>query len=198
MHIATINSCHPKAKHYGKIAVDMDDVIVDYCGGVRAAVELEYGITLPEFTEYKLGSILDPVVGRPWFEWMQDRDWIWKTFPAIPGAIGGIEALRKMGYRIEIVTHKPEWAEATTWQWLGRWRPMAHSVVLVDPEDKKSDHTNAQLLIDDKYENVLDFRRAGRDAILFDRPHNKKVRLPGVARAHNWAEVIKIVRDYNG
>lgn len=79
------------------IAVDLDDVVLDFCGGVRKAIETEYGVTLPEFEEWDLHKSLDPIIGYSWWKWMKQRDWLWPNFPVIPGAIGALDQLRREG-----------------------------------------------------------------------------------------------------
>ncbi len=175
------------------VAIDADDVLVDYCGGLAHAVKTEYGVDV-SFDRWDLSSVLDPVLGEPWWEWMRDRDWLWANFPAVEGAIGSLRILRRKGYYLEIVTSKPEWAEYAMWRWLGKWRPPVQRVTIVDPKTPKWQVTEARLLVDDKPENVHDFRRAGRDAILFARPHNREAQETheawGMPWARDWGEVL--------
>ena len=107
------------------IAVDLDDVVLDFVGGVRNAVKTEFGVELQDsdFTQFNLSPLLNPIIGRSWWSWMEDRAWIWAGFPAVDGAIGSLERLRRDGHYLECITSKPKWAEYNTWRWLGRWRP---------------------------------------------------------------------------
>lgn len=187
------------------IAIDMDDVLVDFVSGLVAAVQTEYDITITreqlEECGWDLHPLLDPIIGRSWWAWLRDRDWLWANFPAVNGAIGGIDTLRRRGHYLELVTSKPEWAEAAVWKWLGKWRPAFHQVTIVGPEDRKIDFTTATLLIDDKPKNCDDFIQAGRNAILFDVPHNCGYNtLPGPhpIRAVGWSDVLRIIGELNG
>lgn len=158
------------------IAIDMDDVLVDFVGGLRTAMKTEYNIDIPEenVTNWNLHPILDPVIGYSWWRWMKEREWIWATFPPVPGAIGSIERLRADGHYVELVTNKPRWAEHNVWKWLGKWRPAFNAVTIVDGQSqRKIDLTMADILVDDKPENCQQFLDAGRNAILFARPHNQ-------------------------
>lgn len=179
------------------IALDLDDCILDFTGGLRRSVALEYGVEVPEFTDWHIRDVLDPILGRSWWKWMRERDFLWKTFPAVPGAIGTISQLREAGYYIEIVTSKPEWAEASVWQWLGRWRPAVHRVTIVNDKTSKSSVTDALILVDDKPRNCIEWADTGRFAILFDRPHNRLT--PGynplIVRAEGWQDVRKILAE---
>lgn len=179
----------------GHIAIDMDDVLVDLVGGVRQVIRKEYDIDLPEFVSWDLNQWLKPILGEPWMKWMRRRDWLWPTFPAIDGAIGGISTLRQRGYYLEIVTSKPEWAEAGVFEWLGKWRPPVHRVTIMSGDTRKVDVTDADLIIDDKPENCQGFVDERRLAILLDRPHNRRYTTPrGIVRAVGWAEVLEQIR----
>lgn len=176
------------------VAVDLDDVVLDFVGGLREAIRVEYGVQLGDVEEWDLHATLDPIVGRDWWKWMRDRDWLWSHFPAMPGAIGGIERFRAEGLFVELLTAKPEWAEYAVWRWLGKWRPRVHRVTIVPPQGRKVDYSDADLLVDDKPENCEEFVEDGRVAILFDRPHNRNYTLvPGMARARTWAQAVELV-----
>jgi 5'(3')-deoxyribonucleotidase len=180
--------------HY---AIDLDDVILDFVGGVRLWIKTEYNEDIPEeaITGFNLRPYLDPIIGKNWWTALRERDWLWPNFEAVPGAIGALEKLRAEGHYLEIVTSKPRWAEYATWKWLGKWRPPVQRVTIVGPDDSKVNFTDATLLIDDKRENVQEFVDAGRKAILFNRPHNVGVEIPGVPRAGNWGEILDILRE---
>lgn len=180
----------------GHIAIDLDDVILDFTGGVRRAVATEYDVEVPEFPDWHMANVLDPIIGYSWWKWMKSRDWLWKTFPAVPGAIGSINILRDQGYFIEIITSKPQWAEASVWQWMGRWRPAVDRVTIVNTEsDQKCDFTEADILIDDKPKNCEEWAATGRPAVLFSRSHNLnyKIQDDRIHRADSWADVRSIV-----
>lgn len=180
------------------IAVDLDDVVLDFVGGLRTALYMEYGVDLSEddITDFNLKPFLDPIIGRSWWSWMRDRSWIWSHFPAVPGAIGTLDRLRREGYYLELVTSKPEWAEHNVYRWLGKWRPPFQRVTIVGPADNKADKTDARLIVDDKFENVRDFVAAGRSGLLFSRPHNRNVEVgDGIVRVNNWHEVYEAIKE---
>jgi uncharacterized HAD superfamily protein len=167
-------------------------VVLDFVGGLRAALKKEYDVDLKEedISDFDLKPILNPIIGRSWWAWMKERSWIWSHFPPVDGAIGTLDRLRRDGHYIELVTSKPEWAEHNVYRWLGKWRPPFQRVTITGPSDVKAAFTEADILIDDKYENVRDFAASGRTALLFDRPHNRGVVPPaGVTRVHGWREV---------
>lgn len=175
------------------IAVDMDDVILDFTGGVIDAVNLEYApsppLTVDDVKDWHIGEVLNPIIGYSWWRWMRKRSWLWSNFPAVPGAIGYLERLRSDGHYLEVVTSKPEWAEANVWQWLGKWKPPVQRVTIVNDSVEKVEATTAEVLVDDKFENVKAFADAARHAVLFTRSHNRHApRYPGVARTSGWED----------
>lgn len=180
------------------IAVDQDDVVLDLMGGVRKVIKTEYGIDLPVFDKWEINEYLRPVLGKGWMSWMRDKAWLWATFDAVEGAIGSLDVLRRRGHYLELVTSKPDWAEAHVYQWLGKWRAPFKRVTIVGPEDKKCDFTAADVLIDDKPQNIEDFVATGRRAILFNAPHNKSHKgVPGARRAEGWQEVLDIIEEFD-
>lgn len=190
------------------VAFDMDDVILDFVGGLRAAIQKEYGVTIPDasITDFNLRPVLDPIVGENWWNWLRRRDWLWSNFPVVDGAIGTLERLRSEGYYLEILTSKPEWADYAVWKWLGKWRPPVQRVTIVRKDDNKAHYSDANVLVDDKEENCLDWTghteydnfenpHQIREAILFDRPHNSKVVMgERMVRAYGWQEVYTEIR----
>jgi 5'(3')-deoxyribonucleotidase len=185
------------------IAVDMDDVVVDFVGGLITAVKTEYDVDITHeqlaATGWDLHPLLDPIIGYSWWTWLREREWLWANFPVINGAIGGLNKLRRQGHYLELVTSKPTWAEHNVWKWLGKWRPPFNAVTIVGADDRKVDFTNAEILIDDKPSNLQEFLDQSRHAVLFARPHNgtavlSEVFRPGRCfRANNWREVIQRV-----
>lgn len=174
------------------IAIDLDDVVLEFTGGLRNAVYNEFGIQIKEheINKWDLSDLLNPIIGRSWWSWLRDRDWLWANFPAVPGAIGHIEALRNEGHYLEILTSKPRWAEHSVYQWMGKWRPAVQRVTIVGPNDTKADWTNADVLIDDKPENLDSFMRA---TILFDRPHNQENTTH--PRTYSWQEIHDMIKE---
>lgn len=183
------------------IAFDLDDVILDFVGGLRAAIQKEYGIHIPDsaITDFNLRPVLDPILGENWWGWLRRRDWLWSNFPAVDGAIGTLERLRHDGFYLEIVTSKPEWADYAVWQWLGKWRAPVQRVTIVRKDDNKADFSNSRILVDDKLENCYDWSDH-TDYDHYDKPHRIRTSLL-FSRPHNvndtWAEGDRIIRVAN-
>lgn len=184
------------------IALDLDDVILDFVGGLRTAIKKEFDVDIPQDTikDFNLRPYLDPIVGRSWWAWLRERDWLWPNFPAVDGALGTIERLAGEGYYLEIVTSKPEWADYAVWRWLGKWRPKVQRVTIVRKDDIKADYSDATILVDDKFDNCYEWAMLGsgdRTALLFTRPHNLGLEVGEgpIIRVNNWREVYDTIKE---
>jgi len=161
------------------VAVDLDDVVVDFMAGVMHSFELEYGVR-PEWdgrpwgdsaVEFTMHELFKESGYKNWWGWLRDREWLWAQFQAVPGAIGGVKRLRAAGCYMEAVTSKPDWAEHNVWKWLGKWRPPFNRVTVINSTngDRKVDFTPADVMVDDKLQTCEEFIDAGRYAVHFDR-----------------------------
>jgi 5'(3')-deoxyribonucleotidase len=183
------------------IALDLDGVLLDFSGGLCEAIKTEYDVDLmPEdITDWDLHPVLDPIIGYSWWKWLRERDWLWPNFPAVDGAIGAIDRLRRDGHYLEIVTAKPDWATFAVWQWLGKWRPMVHRVTIVNTKGESKAHaTNADILIDDKIENCLEWveSRSAGEAIVFGQPYNTEAdAIDSVYRIEGWPATLGLIKE---
>lgn len=199
-----------------KIAIDLDDTVFDFWAGVCQSLNLEYGLELdPNETKNwddnalkQLAIFGDGPDGTPrtWWDWLQERDWIWATFKPVPGAIGAIKTLRQQGHFVEALTSKPEWAEWTVWRLLGRWRPPFNQVTIVPTGESKGEWSNAYLLIDDRDLNIQEWLTSltngelrTRTAIAFQRPWTHMEDIVAergtLAVARHWGEVLALVEE---
>lgn len=183
------------------IAIDLDDVVLDFCGNLIAVVNREYdaGLHVDHFDQWDLTSVLNPIIGEDWWAWWERRYWLWPKADAVPGAIGGLEELRRRGHYLEIVTAKPRWAEPLTWQWLGKWQPPVNRVTIVGMDTPKHEATDAALLVDDKPSTVTRWTKSREDrrALLFTRSHNRKAsdHIARVTRVDSWKEILERIGD---
>ena len=186
------------------IALDLDDVVLDFVAGICDTVNRDFGSNIQpsDVNDWNFGQFIDKYIGRDWFEWLEDHAWLWgEKFKPVPGAIGGIEKLRRAGHYIEIVTAKPTWAEDALWTWLARYKPRVHRLTIVPLiEDggaiPKSQATDADLLIDDRWENCLEWIADDRPALLYTRPHNgSRVPPQGIVRVHSWNHILSVIQN---
>ena len=184
------------------IALDLDDVVLEFVAGVCETVNRDFGVNVrPEDVDsWDFGKFLDEHIGYSWWTWLEEHAFVWgDKFKPVPGALGGIEKLRRAGHRLEIVTAKPEWAEDQLWIWMAKYKPRVHQVTIIPVEriSKKQDATDADVLVDDKWENCVEWAKDGRPAILYARPHNAGFGDPpsGIVRASSWGRVVEIVEN---
>jgi hypothetical protein len=185
------------------VAVDLDDVVLEFMPSVMRSFALEFGVELP-YDGAPWGDDAEAFSQHPlflaagyenWWGWLRDREWLWATFPAVPGAIGSVKQLREMGHYVECVTSKPVWAEHNVWKWLGKWRPAFNRVTIVGLGQSKVSATQADLIIDDKLATCQEFVRSRRGAIWFNRgPRSHTPQTFAVNEANNWEEVMNFVR----
>lgn len=187
------------------IAVDQDDVMLEFFPNVLECFEREYGIK-PKFDGSPWGPDAVAFTHHPallasgyddWWGWLRERDWLWGIAPAVPGAIGGVKQLRAMGHYVEMVTSKPLWAEPQVWRWLGKWRPPFQKVTIVEPGQSKVDYTSADLIIDDRRSTCDEFEAAGRKAIHFERGAQPTTATERVRVAISWPAVLHVVQSLN-
>lgn len=187
------------------IAIDLDDVMLDFMPSVMAAFEREYGVKV-DYDGYPWGESANVFAKhsmfiqsgyKSWWDWLKDRDWLWSTFGVVPGSIGGVKRLREDGWYVECVTSKPEWAEYNVWKWLGKWRPAFNRVTVINTGHSKLDFTDAEVIVDDKLETCAIFAVNGRVGIQFDRrPHVPTgFRETNLYVASNWEDVVYFARS---
>lgn len=183
------------------VAIDLDDVTVDFVPGMLASYEREFGERIdidsggtwgPTMVQFFQGTDRLLAAGyRSAWDWLKEREWLWAQFPAVPGAIGGITALRAQGHYVEAVTSKPKWAEHNVWKWLGKWRPPFNQVTIVSTGDKKVNFTDADIIVDDKLETCKQFPHA----VWFDRFGSQESSDPRIYRVQTWEEVVVAVNE---
>jgi 5'(3')-deoxyribonucleotidase len=182
------------------VAVDLDDVVLDFWQGVLDSFNLEFGYDLAwngpwDDQALKQHPALLAAGYGSWWDWLRDRDWLWgKVFKAVPGAVGGVKRLRHEGHYVECVTSKPEWAEYAVWQFQGRYRVPFSRITVVSTGQSKLDYTSADLIVDDRLETCREWAADGRRAVLFDRVHGTTSE-PRITVAKDWHEVVDQVRE---
>lgn len=154
-----------------------------------------------------LGVIMPPVA-EFWTHWnaqeqfgtKADHEWMWsegvkrglfRYGHAITGARIGLEQLVANGHELIIVTHRPANAITDTLDWVSlqfKDIPLAGFHIMSNGEAKEQ--VDADVLIDDKAENVLGWALTGRKAILFNAPYNQHTEITNVIRCNGWKEVV--------
>lgn len=177
-----------------KVAVDLDGTAYDWQRTVRYMLNNYRGCEIPPLEDF-------------WFHWdavdqyttEEDRDWLWtegirlglyRYGHVTQGAILGLQKILRRNHELLVVTHRPQSAVQDTIDWLSYIKiPWAEIHILSDGEPKTS--VTADVLIDDKVENVREWQAAGRKGLLFDRPWNwYHADARGLERVKGWEGVL--------
>lgn len=181
-----------------RVAVDLDDVVLDFFPTVIAGINDAFG------TDISVESCKDwddnPVkhldcfgAGRSWWDWLKENSYLWAACPPVKGAADGVNVLQMAGFKVECLTSKPVWARWVVWTWLHTQPFSFDSVTIVPTGESKVDWSGADVLVDDAVHNIEAWEKAGRFAVVFDRPWNQECRAP---RAFDWDGVINHVFNH--
>lgn len=184
-----------------KIAVDLDGVVYEFQRTYRYMMRTYRGVSMPPVEEFWTHWDSPDAYTKP-----ADRDWIWKEGVelglfryghVVTGAIVGLRQLADDGNELFVVTHRPRQAVPDTLDWLSYIRiPWSEVHILSDGQPKTT--VEAEVLIDDKVENCIDWQVEGRRTICYNRPWNEGGWFEGSAirRAVDWPDVVRIVRGW--
>lgn len=158
------------SKYEKAILCDVDGVLGDFVGDILK----------------KSGSVLTPEDIKGWnmFEQMhtdvRDRAFkilktseFWLEQTVLPHAQQEVAKLREQGH-VLFVTHP--WTACKTWTWArATWlekhfKAKTQDIIFAQAKE----HVQGQMLIDDKYDNIIAWKRANPDgrAVLMDRTYN--------------------------
>lgn len=163
------------------LAFDVDDVILDLVTNWIKIYNRDYNdnAKVKDVTNWDIGRVVKPEAKQAIYEYSNHGE-IYRTAQPMAGALEGIERLRKNDFRIIYVTASNP--ENVKFEWLTNYGFLDDKKNFVSAYDKSL--IIADYLVDDKYENVLEFKGKG---ILFNRPWNKShVFLNRVA---NWDDI---------
>lgn len=162
--------------------LDCDGPLLDFVGAVcKRAEELRRahprGTTMPiveprHITSWDVFGFL-PGVHQEMVKRHCDSPTFWEGLSVVPGAQAGVEALRKAGFRVVVLT--APWVLCKSWEHVRRYR-LQHTfdippkdVIVTDAKDLVC----GKVFIDDKPSHVKAWgARFGRGAHLFEMPHN--------------------------
>lgn len=174
-----------------RIAVDLDGVCYEFDRTAR--------YMLREYKNEELGpstswDSMEDAIGPELWRWLFSEGielGLFRYGHVTRGAIVGLRALADAGHTLLVVSHRPALAVPDTLAWLAYQQlPWSEIHILSNGEAKSS--VPADVLIDDRPENIRDWERAGREGILVDRSHNQDYVVP--CRAKDWREVVMCVQ----
>lgn len=185
------------AKHRGELlalehdtrvfCTDLDDVVCDL-----SPFRDELGLIGRDLTPSQKLSVNEKLKAE-FYEGGRFRE-----MEPIAGAAEALRFLSGVGFRIVVITARPQWQYkrlyADTICWLKE-----HEI----PVDLLLFHRNKVealyehvvpawplAFVEDHERNARDLSGAGVNVILYDQPHNEGLALPGVKRAFNWEEIL--------
>ena len=166
------------------IGVDVDGVLADLHPEWlrRYNVEFDDGLVPEDITHWDFHDIVKPECGKRIYEYLTMPDLYDKVLP-VPGAMNGVQTLRRAGHRPVFVTSCVKGMTDAKWDWLEHWNLLDSASDLVVAHDKSL--INLPVLIDDALHNV----NWARGDILFDAPWNRSERAYP-RRVRGWSEVL--------
>lgn len=127
----------------------------------------------------------------------EDWDWLWTEGVRLglfrhghvtKHAVRAMHKLRDAGFTLKVLTHRPMTPRASrdTHEWITFHFPGVFAETLMT-DVSKAKFERGYLLIDDKPQNVLEWRETSRPAILFGRPWNDS---PERHRLDGWYPIL--------
>lgn len=187
-----------------QLGIDVDNVIYPYSTVMARWTELDRGLPV--------GALDDIALSWTWYkdqwgltstEFMEhfrrgvQAGYIFTEGCPTEGSVSTLHRLVAAGHEVIYVSAReiPGVSEGTAWrkthEWLRRHGfPQPDRLVISD--DKTVAETD--VFLDDGPHNVLELKNAGHPyPLLWDRPHNQRVAVPGVTRVHSWSGYERIV-----
>lgn len=179
------------------VAVDFDNTMCKFCEHQAEVIFNDFHIALSDNYDAVKTEVPWKDFGyTSWWNWLRAHAWLWALAPAEEGAVGGIARLRAQGHRPQLLTAKPEWAEAQVWKWLSRWQPRFEGVQFCGVDEPKSVKSDADVLIDDRVDVVEEWVQSdsSRFGVLFRQPWNSDY-LPQdrIIVARGWPAVLDAI-----
>lgn len=169
------------------IALDIDDVTLDLIPHWIAFYNKETGdnLTINKIKSWDMAAYA--AYPDKLYAYLKNRN-LYKGISPVSGAIGGINKIRKKGYRVVFATVSTNEQSGVKFNVLKSLKIVESYNDYIEASDKSL--ILADIIVDDKPDNVVGFSGAG---LLFTKPWNKTFKLP---RANNWKEVIRQIEYY--
>lgn len=192
-----------------RIGIDFDDVVADSMRAIATLHNKKYG------TNFKKDDAFSYKVNEVWGgtkeEWREKLDAFLSTdhlmdLDPMAGSLLGIDALKKQGHELYIVTARGEGDIPATERWIERHFPNVfkdvHYCGLIagiritkeTTRRTKSQVCNEhgiELMIDDNPDFAKECAAEGVKVMLFDQPWNRGELPPGVERVYSWDEIMR-------
>ena len=176
-----------------RLGIDLDGVVADFNGGWTRLYNRQYGTNLDAHSVTRWNHIPDLThfrhMGEFW-RWAADLDGasLFRHLDTFPGSVEALDALAR-NHDIVIVTTKPDFAVADTYEWVAEKRLPTNEIHIT--EDKRE--VDCDVFLDDG-PHVLPGLVSGRPRSVvcrYVRPWNHPV--PGAVDVHDWDEFRTVV-----
>jgi hypothetical protein len=171
-----------------RISVDLDGVSVQLHQAFCHDHNAQFGTDLHvyDITEWEFLPLTHFNTWDELWPWVREHQLfrIARPYPYLQKAIARLEAA---GHFVAFVTHRPQWAQKDTYDWLYKHR-LGCPVIFTE---NKVELDEFNLFIDDSPLVLEDLARLGKRAIRMVRPWNRPV--AGVLDAAGWVAVLGLI-----
>lgn len=183
------------------ILLDVDGILADFAGRFRGIANKISGLNLSREevakSEWRSEKSYPEEFRKEILARTRDEGFCLEM-EVLPGAVEGVEALRKMGhvYAVTAPWKSKTWCSERT-SWLAH-KLKFHENDVIHAHDKWL--IDGDVLIDDKPENILEWARRHwpRPALLWDALYNQAVDNEMWVRVYGWSEVLDKLTKYWG
>lgn len=176
------------------IVSDLDNVIVDLRPWQKQLKEAQGGAPMNDRTVQLLESLKADMYRGGGF----------RDLPAIEGAVEGTRAIVDMGYRLILVTARPQWQYkrlyADTLYWLQK-QGVAYDNILFEKDKAEAIYEHIfparpRYFIEDRDKHALEVSGIGVPVLLLDYDHNAHINETDlIRRVADWPEIIRIIGE---
>jgi len=169
------------------VAIDVDDVCLSLIDNwlLYYNHDFEDNLTADKIIEWDISKFVKPSAKKAIYEYVENEE-VYKTAKPVENALMGVNFIKEFGYRVIYVTaNNPH---NSKFDWLFKNEFLDDHKNFVSAYDKSLIH--ADYLIDDKYENIINFKGIG---ILFNRPWNEYSLYHN--RVENWSDIINKIEE---
>ena len=182
-----------------RIAVDIDDVLLDFVNSFLKFHNKEYGSRMKKEDVYtfdfaKILGVPRKEVERRFLEFYKTD--LFRSIKPIECAVEGIILLHEKGHELITVSSRPEIIRKATIEQIVEQFPILpkdmyfsnHLYIEGNGSSKAKlcAELGVLLLIEDCFEYAIDVKKKGTDVILFDQPWNQYEKINGIYRVGSW------------
>ena len=169
------------------VACDVDDLVLNLVPNWLRCYNRDFNdnLTKNEITEWDISKFVKPSAKKSIYGYVDNKE-IYETAKPVKNALMGVNLIKEYGYRVIYVTANNPFN--VKFNWLLKNKFLDNHKDFVSAYDKSLIYAN--YLIDDKYENIINFKGIG---ILFNRPWNEYSLYHN--RVENWSDIINKIEE---